>query len=226
VAATAELAGPTLQPASRLRTATGLSNVTLMTDQFLSQFDPAYGKRPEFGELARRSGRTLNERSQAQIMGAENLLTKAMASMSTGQADRAENLIRRAAELPYDPREEGSPGVRGAAMLIHTLVTDRYEASEYDDSGWLDVALHVHGQLDGPGKAELASIVHGFVLQDAFFSVSRAEKRRIQQAVSDAPLEADLGDGPELTLERRLDIVRSLVTAAVALREGYAAVDR
>jgi len=52
-------------------------------------------------------------------------------------------------------------------MLIYTLVTDRYEDSEYDDSAWLDVALHVHGQLDGRGKAELASTVHGFVLQDA-----------------------------------------------------------
>ncbi len=109
-------------------------------------------------------------------------------------------------------------------MLIYTLVTDRYEDSEYDDSAWLDVALHVHGQLDGRGKAELASTVHGCVLQDAFFSVSGAEKRRIQQAVGDAPLEADLGDGPELTVEGRLDIIRSLVTAAVALHEGYAAV--
>jgi len=84
-----------------------------MIDHFLSEFDPAYGKRPEFGELARRSGRTLNERSHAQIMGAENLLTKAMVSMSTGHADRAEKLIRRAADLPYDPHEEGSPGFRG-----------------------------------------------------------------------------------------------------------------
>jgi hypothetical protein len=80
----------------------------------------------------------------------------------------------------------------------------------------------VHARLEGPGKAELASVVHGFVLQEVFYSVTPAEKRRIRQAFADAPLEADLGDGPDLTVERRRAIIGSLVAAAAALQEGYA----
>ena len=60
-----------------------------------------------FGPLQRRSGRLLNEVSHAQITGAENLLTKAARSLSGGDAERAERLIDRAAQMPYDPREEG-----------------------------------------------------------------------------------------------------------------------
>src|SRR5215213_771934 len=168
----------------------------LSSDVFES--DPAYGRRPEFGELARRSGRMLNERSLAQITAAENLLGKATASAASGNVERAEQLIQRAAAMPYDPREE-------------------------DDPAWLDVVVDVYAHLDGPGKAELASVVHGFVLQGAIYNVTAAEGRRIRQVFGHAPLEADLGDGPALTVEERRGIIRSLVATAVALREGYAA---
>jgi hypothetical protein len=174
-----------------------------MAGSFLSELDPAHGKRREFGNLARSSGRTLNERSMAELVGAENLLAKAVTSASAGDVDRSEQLLQRAAAMPYDAREEGSPGVRGATMLIYSLLSDQLEAAEYDDPTWLDVVLDVHPRLDGPGRAEVASVVHGFVLQDAFFSVSPAEKRRIRQAFGDAPLQADLGDGPDLSLEQR-----------------------
>ncbi len=199
-----------------------MGSVTTVTGSFLSELDPAYGLRPEFGELVRRSGRTLNERSLAQLIGAENLLTKAVASRAAGDLDRAEQLVRRAAAMPYDDREGDSPGVRGAAMLVYTLVTDQLEASSLDDQAWLDVALDVHPRLDGLGQAKLASVVHGFVLQDVLFSVSPTERGRIKQAFGDAPLEVDLGDRPGLTVDQRRDIIDSLVTAAVALREGYA----
>ena len=194
-----------------------------MLSSDLFESDPAYGRRPEFGELARRSGRMLNERSLAQITAAENLLGKATASAAAGNVERAEQLIQRAAAMPYDPREEGSPGIRGAEMVIFSLVTDRLEASDEDDPAWLDVVVDVYAHLDGPGKAELASVVHGFVLQGAIYNVTAAEGRRIRQVFGDAPLEADLGDGPALTVEERHGIIRSLVATAVALREGYAA---
>lgn len=67
-------------------------------------------------------------------------------------------------------------------------------------------------------------MVHGFVLQEAFFNVSAVEKRRIQQTFSDAPLEPELGDGPSSTLEQRQDIIRSLILATMALGEPYGAV--
>jgi hypothetical protein len=175
----------------------------------------------EFGALASRSGRLLNEVSHAQIIGVENLLTKATHSVLAGDALRAEQLIDRAAQLPYDPREEGSPGVRAASVLVYRLIVDQFEASEPDDMTWLDVLLAVHPHLDPTGQAEVASVVHGFVLQGAFFTVTPAEARRIQQSFGDAPLEPDRGDEPDATVEQRRDIIRSLVMAAVALADAY-----
>ncbi len=161
-----------------------------MTGPFLSEFDPARGLREELGELARDSGRMLNARSHAQMDGAENLLMKAVRSLAGGDSKRVEKLIRRAAQMPYDPREEGSPGVRAASLLTYRLISDQFEASRYDDTRWLDVVLEVHPRLDASGRAQVASVVHGFVLREAFFDVSAAEKRRIQQVFGDAPLEA------------------------------------
>ena len=45
-----------------------------MSDPFPVVFDPAYGMRAEFGELARQSGRMLNARHHAQITGASHRL--------------------------------------------------------------------------------------------------------------------------------------------------------
>jgi hypothetical protein len=192
-----------------------------MTASGLSEFDPANGKRGEFGELARQSGRSLNEISLAQITGAENLLTKAVSSAAAGNRERAEQLIQRAAAMSYDPREERSPGIAGAEILIYSLVSDQFESSTQEDTAWLDVAIAVHAEVDGPGNAELASAVHGFVLQKPFFSLSAAEERRIRETFGDAPLEADLGDGPDLTVEERREIIGSLLATASALGEGY-----
>jgi hypothetical protein len=195
-----------------------------VTDPFSSWFDPDPGQRNEFGELARQSGRLLNELSHAQIAGAQNLLTKALRALASGDAKRAEQLIERAAQASYDTREAGSPGVRAATVLLYSLISDQFEASEADDMTWLDVAIDVHPRLDPTGRAQVASVVHGFVLQEAFFDVSAVEKRRIQQTFSDAPLEPELGDGPSSTLEQRQDIIRSLILATMALGEAYGAI--
>jgi hypothetical protein len=199
-------------------------SVGLVTGPFSSGFDSAHGQRNEFRELARQSGRMLNELSYAQLAGAENLLTKAIRALVSGDAKRAEQLIERAAQLAYDEREAGSPGVRAATLLVYCLISDQFEACEADDMTWFDVALDVHPSLDPTGRAQVASVVHGFVLQEAFFDVSAVEKRRIQQAFGDAPLEPDLGDGPNSTLDQRQDIIRSLIMSAMALSDAYAAV--
>lgn len=191
-----------------------------MSDE-LSTYDPAYGKRAEFGELARASGRSLNERSAAQIAGAGNLLTKATGHLRAGSTDKADALITRAAAMPYDVREVGSPGLWAASILVYGLVNDHFEECAQDDASWLDVALEVHAESSGPGRAELASTIHGYVLQRDLFELTPDERRRIVAAVGDAPLEADHGDGPDLTVEERADIIRSILSAACALHEGY-----
>ena len=70
----------------------------------------------------------------------------------------------------------------------------------------------------------MASVVHGFVLQEVLNDVFAVERRRIQRVFGDAPLEPELGDGPNSTAEQRQDIIRSLVIAAMALSNAYAAV--
>ena len=192
-----------------------------MSNASSSRFHPVPGLAGEFGALASRSGRLLNEVSHAQIIGAQNLLTKATHSVSAGDAQRAEQLIDRAAQMPYDPREEGTPGVRAASVLVYSLIVDQFDASEPDDMTWLDVILAVHPHLDPTGQAEVASVVHGFVLQSAFFTVTPAESRQIQQSFGDAPLEPHRGDEPDTTVEQRRRIIRSLVMATSALADAY-----
>lgn len=171
--------------------------------------------------MARQSGRLLNQISSAQIDGAGNLLRKAARHLAAGDTNRGEQLIQRTAQMPYDPREEGSPGVRAARMLVYLAITDQFEASPPNDMAWLDATLDVYPQLDPTGRADVASVVHGFVLQSALFTVTPAEKRRIQQAFGDAPLEADLGDLPNATAEQRHEIIRSLIMTANALSDAY-----
>jgi hypothetical protein len=193
-----------------------------MSDLFPVDLDPGHGMRAEFGAMARQSGRMLNERFNAQITGAENLLTKAIRALASGDAERAEALIQRAAQMPYDERERDSAGVRAASVLVYGLIDEQLEASDHDDTAWLDVVLEVHPGLDPLGQAEVASLVHGFVLQGAIFSLTATEKRRIRRAFGDAPLEAELGDGPNATVEQRRAIIRSLTMAAAALQDAYA----
>ena len=199
------------------------ARVAFVDDDALPEFLASLAAEGAFGPLQGRSGRLLNEMSTAQIRAAENLLTKAARSLSAGDEARAERLIERAAQMPYDPREEGSPGVRGATMLVYNTICNQFEDSEPDDSAWLDVVLAVHPHLDLTGQADVASVVHGFVLQEAFFTVIPAEARRIRRAFGEAPLNADLGDGPDTSVEQRRTIIRSLTTAAATLADAYAA---
>jgi hypothetical protein len=192
-------------------------------DDALPEFLATLAAEGRFGPLQRRSGRLLNEISTAQLTAAENLLAKAARSLSAGDLARAERLIDRAAQMPYDEREEGSPGVMGASMLVYRIISDQFEDSEPGDTAWLDVVLAVHPHLDPIGQADVASVVHGFVVQDRIFTVTPAEARRIRRAFGDAPLNADLGERPDTTVEQRHAIIQSLTTAAAALAEAYAA---
>lgn len=197
-----------------------------MDEDDLAEFLAGLDEEGEFRPLELHSGRLLNQLSHAQIEAAGNLLSKAARSLSGGDTERAEKLIDRAAQMPYDPREEASPGVMAASVLVTIIISDQFEESEPGDLAWLDVVLGAHPDLDATGRAEVASVVHGFVLQDRVYSVTPAEARRIRKHFGDAPLNADLGDGPDSTTEQRRDIIRSLVTAAAALSDAYDAVNR
>jgi hypothetical protein len=159
----------------------------------------------------------LDDRQFAMLDGAMNLLTKA----AKRDGDAADRLIARAGAMPYEPRLEGSPGIRGAQQLVFTLVSDRFEESDFGEIAWLTAAIAAHARLDAVAQADLASTVHGFVLQAEFFETSEDEKRLILANFADAPLEVDLGDGPDLGVEERTSIIRSLVESLRVLEEEY-----
>lgn len=56
-----------------------------------------------------------------------------MQALASGDADRAEQLIQRAAQMATAAREAGSPGVRAATLLVYSLISDRFEACEVDE---------------------------------------------------------------------------------------------
>ena len=62
----------------------GRAIVVPVTDPLPSGFDPWPETSGEFGALARQSGRLLNALGDAQITGAQNLLTKAVRALSAG----------------------------------------------------------------------------------------------------------------------------------------------
>ncbi len=192
-----------------------------MNDPLLHKYDPAYGRPAELGELARNAGRALNQRMLDQLDGSMNLLTKAVARLDAGDTGQADRLVARAAAMPYDPREEGSPGVQGAAQIVYNLISDQFEASAEDDSRWLTAAVDVHASTIGPARLNLESALHGFLLQDSLFALSRGEQRLIRKTFGHAPMEADLGDGPEATAGERVIVIDSLLGSARALRSAY-----
>ena len=152
-----------------------------------------------------------------------NLLTKAIARLDAGESEQADRLVARAAMLPYDPRELGSPGVRGAAQIVYDLVSDQFEVSADDDSRWLTAAVEVYSSVIGPARLNLESVMHSFLLQDDLFALSRVEQRLIRKTFGHAPMEAELGDGPEATPAERAVVIVSLLGSARALRTAYAA---
>lgn len=123
--------------------------------------------------MARQLGRMQHSRHHAQITGAENLLTTAIRALNTGDSERAGQLMQRAAQMPYDEREDESPGVVAASMLVCRLISDQFESSESSDTTWLDVVLGVYSDLDSSGRARVSSVDHGLVLQEAFSLLAR-----------------------------------------------------
>lgn len=160
------------------------------------------------------SGQQLNAEYAAKLTGAQNLLQKAFVAAAT-DLEKADRLIERAAAMPYDEREESFPGVQGAVQMLYEAITDDMEDADEDDHEWLGAALAAHEMTTGPGKAEVASILNGMVLQTAFFALPEVEKRRITKAVGSAPLHVEHLE-PDATVTARAEVIRSVLAALAA----------
>ena len=184
--------------------------------------DPFAGRPAEIAALVGESNRRANQQSWAQMDAAMNLLSKAVTARLGGDEPRATRFVDRVAAMPWDEHEESSPGVRGACQLLYEAVSDELEGTEgLEDDWWLDWAVAALSRSTGAGREELASTLHGFVLQEDLFDLSAGEHRRITALVGDAPLEADLGDDALMTTEARREVIESILATLMLLEQTW-----
>lgn len=149
-----------------------------------------------FGDVEAVSGQTLQPFSWASHQGARNLLDKAGKALAADDHARARSLVDRAVGLPYDRHEDTAPAAWAAQMKLFSLVTDAMEASDPEDSRWLDAAIEVLTHTKDPARYALRDVLND--LSDDY-SMSAAEHARIREAISNIPERAelrDLGLGP------------------------------
>jgi hypothetical protein len=149
-----------------------------------------------FGDLELASGRTLQSFGLAGQRAASNLLIKASRSLDNGEPDRARAYVDRAVRLPYDRHEQSHPVAWESHMALFCLITDELEASDEDDSRWLDAAVAVLAGADEAGRCTMRDVL---VAIDHDYQLSRAERaslRSATEAIPDRPEMRDLDLAP------------------------------
>jgi len=160
------------------------------------------------GDALLASGRTLAPFSQALGHGAENLLVKAIDALEAQDEDRATALVRRAVGLPFDEHEEVVPAAAAAHLMLFNLVTDVMEDSPDDDERWLDAALGILSDSDGPARLDVRDVLVA-IAQD--YDLTQNERRRLTAGIR--------GVEPKLRLSR-IDF------AVLTTSEGHPIPDR
>lgn len=144
-----------------------------------------------FGDVEAISGRTLQPFSVAGEQAATNLLNKASRALDNDEPDRARAFVDRATRLPFDDHEETAPAANAAHMALFNLVADAIEASEVDDSGWLDALLDVLATADASARCEIRDVLATI---DKDYKVSRGERARLRSAIAPIPERPELRD--------------------------------
>lgn len=122
---------------------------------------------------------------------AENLIQKAVRVLKSDR-QRAVAHVERAARLPFDDEDDGAPGGIEAHMLLYTLVTDEFEASDKGDTLWLDAAFAVlESDADKRGRAELRDVLEEI---EPSPNLTADERRRLRAALVSAPPRHSLWD--------------------------------
>src|SRR5690625_7290895 len=106
--------------------------------------------------------------SQAAQDAAENLLDKAINGLLSGDSERAEKFIARAAAIPFDEHEQVWPGPMMADQMLHGFLSDFVE-------DWADAQEH-------PEDYELVMWLHddiARVVDKLDSDEGRSEERRV-----------------------------------------------
>lgn len=118
--------------------------------------------------------------SDIALLRADNLLLKARRSLRAGAGERADRFVGSAAALPFDTYEQVHPAYQCAHMALFNTVLDDLEASDVDDSTWLQRCLDVIDRLDAQGCAAGSEAMRGVlavIVQD--YTLGAAERRAI-----------------------------------------------
>lgn len=144
--------------------------------ELLNQFGA--GQSP-FGDLTP-SARLRQRLSQGSGTACANLLSKAIVALDHGDPEAADRYLRRAASKPFDHHEGVWPVLWEAHMLLHGLVTDTLEQSEYGDSRWLDVSLAVLDGAPASAQDEMLRVLRAIASD---YEVEKSELARIARHV-------------------------------------------
>lgn len=173
------------------------------------------------GRLEYTSDRLRGTMSSAMIDGAYNLLDKALRALEARDVERAERFVTRAASMPWDDHEEDFPGLMAGIIMVSREVNDALDESSDDDETWLDVALEVLKESNGPGHDQLAATLRLFAAYAEDFDLSPHEERRIRSAVGSSSQDVVHHSGPDTPLDTRIEVLGSLLAMATLYHVRY-----
>lgn len=178
-------------------------------------FEAEMARRNAYGVHPEAKTRALAPMSQAAQDAAENLLDKAINGLLSGDSERAEKFIARAAAIPFDEHEQVWPGPMMADQMLHGFLSDFVEdwadAQEHPEDYELVMWLHddiarVVDQLDSDEGSYLREMIETMVSDAPVLGIHPREARGLANVVKALP---DPGlASPGLTLPRDTDASR------------------
>ncbi len=171
------------------------------------------------GDIPLRSRAALRPFSDALLLGATNLLDKALQALYSGDAERAGGLVRRAANLPDDELESVHPVLLAVQALMADALDDAVESGTAEDgddpTGWLDAAVSALASGPGTGRLLMRDCLAALVQE---WEIPALELRRVRTALAAAP------EGPEvldldLTPEQRSAVVLQALETLVLFED-------
>lgn len=169
-------------------------------------------RRSALGGMRLAAGRAASDGETALLIGAANLLDKALRRLGSGDEAAAGRLVDRALALDPGPVGAIEPGPMAAHLLVAQELA-AFRARRGD--GWLDAATDLLRETAGAVATELGRALIG-LLDDG--DLSRAEAARIRAAVRSGAAFGDplleVPTGPE-----RSAVVLALLRVVLHLRE-------
>ncbi len=182
----------------------------------MDQLDAYFRERANraFGDIDAVSGRTLQRFSFGLMTAAQNLLSKALRHWRTDRP-RAMRLVDRAIALPFDDHEQHVPVLAAAGMILFDYLIDEVEAG--DDDTWLEAAVAVLEETEGPARFVLAETLRDI---ENDWELPAGHARIIRAAVAPIPPQPPLRDRWDLSPEETRELVAGVLEICIAFEDA------